>query len=201
MITVPESSTNSAAFTIDPYEAKINGSIAQSTSGVAPEVNVDFATAKAACEAAGKRLCTTTEWVAACKGANNRLFGFQDSSSSPLLLTDICDVARTTNNTPGSLPSLTGAHPKCVTDGIAVFDLIGNLSEWTINPSDVPTASGVAFYQDISVSDCNGGLVDPGSTIIAPTTKSTDLGFRCCKDITTGSTNSGSGSSPPTFPF
>lgn len=202
MITVPVSSTNSTAFLIDPYEAQVVGVAASSVAGVAPQVNIDFATAKAACEAAGKRLCTYPEWRSACVGPNNHEFGFQDTHNSPQLLTSVCDVARTENNTPGSLPSATGAHLSCKTEGVEVYDMIGNLSEWTIASDGTATAAGVSFYQPIEESNCLNILVDPGSATIAPTTKSTDVGFRCCMNVTSSNSGGGSsGGSVPTFPF
>lgn len=203
MITVPISNTNSTQFLIDPFEAQIVGSGASSVSGVAPQVNVDYATAKAACEASGKRLCSYSEWRAACVGPNNRNFGFQDTHDTPQLLSSVCDVARTENNTPGSLPSATGAHPNCKTEGVEVYDMIGNLAEWTTGSDGTPIAAGVSFYQPISESNCLNALVDPGSTKIDPATKSTDVGFRCCMNQTvqTSSGGGGGGGSVPTFPF
>ena len=205
MTSVPVSTTNTTAFSIDPYEARIVSGIAESTTGVAPEVNVDYATAKAACEAAGKRLCTTTEWFAACVGANNRAYAFQDSATSPVSIDSVCDVARTTNNTPGSLPSLTGAHPSCKTEGLELYDMIGNLAEWTTDPSGTPVAAGIPFYlaSGVTLDDakCLTTTTDVGSATIDPATKSTDVGFRCCKDAESTTTTSGGSGSAPTFPF
>jgi len=204
MVSVPLSATNSAEFYIDPYEARIVSGKAESTSGVAPEVNVDYATAKAACEAAGKRLCTTSEWFAACVGANNRAYAFQDSESSPVSIDSVCDVARTENNTPGSLPSLTGAHPSCKTEGLNLYDMIGNLAEWTTDASGTPVAAGEPFYlasgATLADAKCVTTTTDIGSPTIDPATKSTDVGFRCCKDPEATATSGGSGTAP-TFPF
>lgn len=197
MTTVPIADNNSTEFTIDPYEAKIENGRANSESGLAPEVSVDFATAKAACESAGKRLCTSTEWVAACKGAGNKAFAFQESADEPASIKEKCDVARTENNTPGSLPSLTGAHPECKTEGLNLFDMVGNLAEWTIGPNGTAIASGAPFYFDIEISGCAAQTTDPGEPTIDPGTKSTDVGFRCCRDKNSTAT----GTSVPTFPF
>lgn len=199
MVTVPVSATNATAFTIDPYEARIVSGAAESVTGVAPEVNVDYATAKSACEAAGKRLCSTSEWYQACLGPNNRAYSFQDSGTSPVAVSTVCDAARTENNTPGSLPSLTGAHPNCKTDGIGVYDMIGNLAEWTTDSDGTPVAAGAPFYFSDALTTCVTKTTDIGVSTISPSTKSTDIGFRCCKDAVTTSGTSASG--VPTFPF
>jgi len=199
MVTVPVSATNATAFTIDPYEARITGNKAESLTGVSPEVNVDYGTAKVACETAGKRLCTTAEWYQACLGPNNRAYSFQDTGTEPVSISTICDAARTENNTPGSLPSLTGAHPNCKTDGIEVFDMIGNVAEWTTDSDGTAVAAGAPFYFSDTLSTCVTKTTDLGQETISPSTKSTDVGFRCCKDVVT---TTGPGSSGvPTFPF
>ena len=194
----PSSRYSTAGFWIDKYEAKINGSSASSASGVDPQVNVNYAAAKAACEAASKRICTFREWKAACRGPKDRFVAFQDTYNSPLAVIDVCDVDRTTNNTPGSLPSKTGSHAQCKTEGIELYDMIGNLSEWTFdNDRSVPVSAGVAFYQAASNSSCDTKLSNtPGSLAdVDPANESTDIGFRCCADQPPGA------GSPPSFPF
>ncbi len=164
-------------FYIDSYEASLLGSAAVSVAGVDPAVNIDYMGAKAACAAAGKRLCTLQEWKVACRGPKDLLFSFQADAAN---LIARCDVARTTNNTPGSLPSKTGAHPQCKTDGYEVFDMIGNLTEWA--DSTTPVAAGAAFYQPEVGSTCEATLNEPGTvTPMPPTEKATDIGFRCCR--------------------
>ena len=166
-----------ADFYIDAYEASLQGGRAVSVAGVAPAVLVDYAGAKQACLAGGKRLCTYAEWKVACRGPKDLLFSFQADAQN---LASVCDVARTTNNTPGSLPSKTGAHAACKTDGYDVFDMIGNLTEWA--DSDTPVAAGVAFYQPAEASTCDATLNRPGTTTpMPPTEKATDIGFRCCR--------------------
>ena len=93
------------AFSIFKYEASIIGGKARSLKGVQPAVSVNFAEAKAACEAAGYRLCKQAEWQGACKGPDNLLFAYAATKDGPPKVEEACDVGRTTNNTPGSLPS------------------------------------------------------------------------------------------------
>lgn len=165
----------SQSFQIFQYEAVVVDGKAHSVAGVIPTNAIDFEEAKAACEANGWRLCTQSEWQQACKGPDNMLFAYAATKDGPPKVEEACDVARTTNNTPGSLPSKTGSHPQCVTKGVQIWDMVGNASEWAYDTQNQPIALGVAFYQEAANSNCEGAL-DTG-----PTEKSTDMGFRCCK--------------------
>lgn len=182
MALVPANSAFSLPeFWIDSYEASLSGTKASSVANVAPAVNIDFTGAKNACAAAGKRLCTLHEWKVACRGPKDLKFAFQADDTK---LIDKCDVARTTNNTPGSLPSKTNAHPQCQTDGAELWDMIGNLTEWTTSDADQSAiAAGAAFYQPTAGSNCDATLNKDGTGTapMPPTEKATDIGFRCCR--------------------
>ncbi len=169
------------SFKIFKYEAKLQDGKAKSAAGVVPTVSIDFDNAKAACESEGLRICTYKEWVLACKGPESLKFGFSDTHEGDTSLSERCDVARSTNNTPGSMPSKTGSHPQCVTTGFEVYDMIGNATEWTVDAEGTPVAAGVAFYQTEENSYCETTLTGGGQTM-DPSTESTDLGFRCCGD-------------------
>jgi hypothetical protein len=185
-------------FTIFSYEASLDGAKAASHKDVAPAVKVNFAEAKAACEAAGFRLCTLSEWTAACKGPDNLKFGFADTAEGPPAVADTCDVGRT-GAKPGDLPSKTGAHTSCKTKGLELYDMIGNAAEWVVSDS-TPVAAGEAFYQAADQSHCDQtlALTEPTGTTMDPGTQSTDLGFRCCKEAAAGSTSSSDGTSSDT---
>lgn len=170
----------STTFEIFSYEAVVVDGKAISKAGVVPTVSVDATEAAAACLASGYRLCTQSEWTAACKGPEQLKFGYAATADGPPAVTEACDVARTTDNSPGSLPSKTGTHPECVTKGLAVYDMVGNASEWANGSGDKPVAMGVAFYQAAADSHCEASLTGGGETM-DPAEKSTDLGFRCCK--------------------
>lgn len=167
--------TDGTSFSIFKYEASIVGGKARSLKGVAPAVSVNFEEAKTACEAAGYRLCKQAEWQSACQGPDKLLFAYAATKDGPPKVEEACDVARTSDNTPGSLPSLTGAHAACVTKGLDVYDMVGNASEWAYDANNQPFSMGVAFYQDAAVSNCDGGIN------ATATEQSTDVGFRCCK--------------------
>ena len=56
-------------FCIDRYEAsRGTDGAAMAVAGVMPWINATWEIAVGACAAAGKRVCTTPEWMAACHG-------------------------------------------------------------------------------------------------------------------------------------
>src|SRR5690606_17131738 len=52
---------------------------AVSRPAVVPQAYLSHALARRACQNAGKRLCTETEWVTACRGERHRKFPYGDS--------------------------------------------------------------------------------------------------------------------------
>jgi formylglycine-generating enzyme required for sulfatase activity len=143
-------SIDGASFTIFKYEAVVVDGKAVSKADVVPTVSINAADAEAACKASGFRLCTQTEWTTACKGPSKLKFAYAATEAGPPALTETCDVARTTNNSPGSLPSKTGSHKDCKTKDLEVYDMIGNASEWAQGPAKL--AMGAAFYQPANAS-------------------------------------------------
>ncbi|HEY3358522.1 MAG TPA: SUMF1/EgtB/PvdO family nonheme iron enzyme [Polyangia bacterium] len=108
---------------IDRYEASHGPSgEALAVKGAMPWVFVSYAGAEAACELAGKRLCTEEEWVAACAGPqhNDYPFGYIydptacNGIDSPL---------------GGLVP--TGTAPRCEGGYSGIFDMGGNAMELT----------------------------------------------------------------------
>jgi formylglycine-generating enzyme required for sulfatase activity len=131
------------------YHRPTNGARyeARSAPGAFPQGYLTRAQSAAACEAAGKRLCTLSEWRRACQssqrhafpygprekpGACNsgkghllmQLFGsdmmrweYEKHFNSPLLLQE-----------PGFLAKA-GEHRECAAEG-GIHDLVGNLNEW-----------------------------------------------------------------------
>ena len=164
---------------------------AVSVAGAVPQGYINGVQAAAACTEAGKRLCDDAEWLRACQGPDATTYPYGDARQPGL-----CNDARAQhpavelfpddptpfdriqdaciNQLPASLEA-TGANPGCVSaDG--VFDLMGNLHEWTSDPAG--TFRG-GFYVDTVV---NG----PGC-LYRTTAHDTghwdySTGFRCCAD-------------------
>jgi formylglycine-generating enzyme required for sulfatase activity len=89
--------------------------------GELPRASVDYAEAARLCTAAGKRLCTEGEWERACEGGRKLAFPYGVSY----------DAAACVTGRKAAAPI--GAAPRCVSEA-GVWDLSGNLAEWTASP-------------------------------------------------------------------
>jgi sulfatase modifying factor 1 len=199
-----------ATFCIDRFEAALvdgqggaltpfarpasNAAIrAVSAAYAVPQGYIDGVSAGRACAAAGKRLCTTNEWLLACRGAENRTYPYGNTR-----IAGRCNDARRRHpaveyfnsneswvwssldhpcisQLPDSL-HLTGENAGCVTPE-GVFDLMGNLHEWVDDPEG--TFRG-GFYADTAI---NGEGCLYRTTAHGITHSDYSTGFRCCADI------------------
>lgn len=164
--------------------------MAISAAGAVPQGYISGTQAAAACAEAGKRLCSDTEWLAACRGSTERTYPYGDTR-----VDGRCNDARAVhpaverfgttedwiwsrlgdaciNQLPDSV-ALTGDHPDCVTPE-GVFDMMGNLHEWTSDPAG--TFRG-GFYADTVVNG-EGCLYRTTAHSVGHWDYST--GFRCC---------------------
>lgn len=192
-----------AGFCIDRWEAALvdwspyrspgaAAVVAVSAPGVVPQGYINQTQAGRACVAAGKRLCTDTEWLRACQGAAGTTYPY-GASRQP----GRCNDARTChpavqyfessdssvfsmighsclNQLPAGL-ARTGAHEGCQSAD-AIYDLMGNLHEWTADPAG--TFRG-GFYVDTAING-NGCLYRTTAHDVSHSDYST--GFRCCAD-------------------
>jgi hypothetical protein len=161
--------------------------VARSLRGAVPQGYISGDQAKAACAAAGKRLCSNTEWLRACRGPDNLTFPY-----GPTREPGVCNDARAEHPAVelfGSVTNLsspcinqlhdsldrTGARSGCVT-AEGAYDMMGNLHEWT---DDAAGTFRGGFYVDTVL---NG----PGCQYVttAHDTHYSDYstGFRCCAD-------------------
>ena len=177
---------------------------AVSAAGVAPQAYVDQPNAAQACAVAGKRLCTHAEWKAACRGAANTTFPY-GAEYVPGVCNAGVDVwppgliGRKNNwemldpriaglPYPGThnvtLRSATGDFPRCVTAGLPVFDLVGNLAEVV---SDVPTPGFMTFVGGFYARDpsdpANGASCERSVGVHAAVYNDYSIGFRCCTNF------------------
>lgn len=176
-----------------PYEVPESGR-ATATEGAVPQAYISGDVAEAACEAAGKRLCSTTEWLRACQGPEGWTYPYGDSYDAEACNTSyagdhpVCDYFGTCDgvwdmdhmNDPGinqqeGTVDPSGANPGCVS-AEGAYDLHGNLHEWVSDPDG--TFKG-GFYADASI---NG----PGCTYTTTAHERSyhdySTGFRCCAD-------------------
>ena len=205
----PDGMVPVAGFCIDRYEAslvEVDGGApwspyfspgdvevrAVSLAGAVPQGYISGVQAAAACEAAGKRLCSDAEWLRACRGADGDVYPYGDERQP-----GVCNDARAQhpaveyfgtsadwiwsmldhpciNQLPDSL-ARTGAHPGCVA-AEGALDMMGNLHEWTADPNG--TFRG-GFYVDTVL---NGPGCSYATTAHDVTHWDYSTGFRCCAD-------------------
>lgn len=166
-------------FCIDLFEASrpdategsagSDASRATSRKGVLPWQVTSNAEAENACRAAGKRLCTPTEWELACKGPKKTTYGYGDSYE-----------AKTCNGI-DAFPEWefhlapTGSFTGC-TNGWGVHDLNGNLWEHVAGGSE-KTIRGGAY-------NCSDSKTLHRCDYIPASWEPTARGFRCCSEGT-----------------
>jgi len=158
-------SANTGAYCVDLYEFP-------NKAKVKPTAGFSWKQASDTCRAQKKRLCSEAEWERACKGPSNARFPYGRAFDA-----EACNT-EDTSETPREVGA-SGAFPRCVS-AFGVFDLSGNLAEWTDTGWDEDSADRTA----------KGGAANrPGwdarcaaRTRRSPGKKEPTLGFRCCAD-------------------
>ncbi len=190
-----------SAFCVDRWEASlVDGSpfevptdgVAASVPGVQPQGYISMDVAASACSEAGKRLCTSDEWLRACRGPDDFVFPYGNAEDPgacntsrpehPLvtLFGDDLDWSSTQMNDPrvnqqDDTVDPGGENSRCVSaDG--VYDLHGNLHEWVDDPEG--TFRG-GFYMDAAL---NGPGCTYATTAHSAGYHDYSTGFRCCSD-------------------
>lgn len=152
--------------------------------------------AEAACAASGKRLCTSEEWLAACRGPDDWLYPYGDdpidgtcndhyAGSHPVIdyfgtsegIWDMDHMNDPGINQQEGTVAAGGEYSGCV-GPVGAWDMHGNLHEW-VTDSEGTFRGG--FYADASI---NG----PGCTYTTTAHErgyhDYSTGFRCCADFT-----------------
>jgi formylglycine-generating enzyme required for sulfatase activity len=168
---------------------------ARSQRGVVPQGHISQVQAERACRAAGKRLCSNTEWLRACRGTRGTTFPYgatreagrcnENHTRHPVvqlfgrsrgpLWTSAHMNDPQLNQLPGTV-ARTGAFAGC-TNEFGVFDMVGNLHEWTSDPAG--TFRG-GYYMDTRQNG-DGCLYTTRAHDVSYRDYST--GFRCCADL------------------
>lgn len=142
-----------------------------------PRAQISWYQAKAACENVGKRLCSVEEWERACRGPEQLTYPYGDEVDD--------EACNGFFKNAGAGPLLTGSLNSCGTaDG--VYDLSGNLAEWTEDSVErVPgddvfndrAVRGGSFRSNFAALRCFGAeFREP------PGTLTDEIGFRCCAE-------------------
>ncbi|MEZ4226401.1 MAG: SUMF1/EgtB/PvdO family nonheme iron enzyme [Polyangiaceae bacterium] len=167
---------------------------AQSRAGVVPQAYISAGEAELACKRSDKYLCTTEEWLLACEGKGrgkrtypygakhqagacntarrehpvSRLFGKHETDSVSLNNPKLNQLDETV--------SKTGEFESCASpDGI--YDLVGNLLEWTASRYVRPLAMGGHYLDETE----NGKGCAYVTSAHGPEYHDFTTGFRCCK--------------------
>lgn len=159
-------------FSIDAYEAS-RSNATQDTMGTGvtlacnyknsvPWSNVTYEDAKNACLDAGKRLCTKEEWLSAC-GAEGA-YPYGDSYQK-----GTCNDGGVESDPTGKSGCKSAKN---------VYDLSGNLREWVEGGSLMGGSYLSSTPEELACSA--KAVADPLSF-----SNITDVGFRCCKDLST----------------
>ncbi|HVY31709.1 MAG TPA: SUMF1/EgtB/PvdO family nonheme iron enzyme [Polyangiaceae bacterium] len=165
---------------------------ARSEASVVPSGYLSGILARRVCENAGKRLCSPSEWVTACKGQNATKFPYGDQYRD-----GVCNVFRESHpavvlygdasknhldprlnlaeGDAGPLLRKTGATPSCRSEWgqDAIYDMVGNLDEWV---DDEHGAFQGGFYSRSTREGCDARI-----TVHPPPYSDYSLGVRCCK--------------------
>jgi hypothetical protein len=155
---------------------------------VLPWSSVTYAQATAACVAAGKRLCTATEWLLACSGAPTDGTGCTTTTGDGCYYpyADAYDVTKCNGKshfTPDAV-ARTGQVTTCKSPD-NVYDMAGNLKEWTNDPrSDgtAPDPDGYVVRGGAYDTPYTGQRCDNTFAVMPPTYYFPNLGFRCCSN-------------------
>jgi Notch 1 len=145
---------------------------------VLPWVNVDYATALAACEAADMTLCSDAQWGRACAGAASQAYPYGNAYAPNRCNGQDFDAdAARDGDQDEAVP--TGSLAQCSRDmgGGPVYDLSGNVWEWT----DESLADGAArALRGGSFGNVDGGLTCQFSNATPAGSFRGNIGFRCC---------------------
>jgi formylglycine-generating enzyme len=168
---------------------------AVSRAGAVPQGYLSYFTAKAACESAGKRLCTEGEWMTACRGDRARRFPYGDQ-----FVRGKCNIYRLLHPAAilhgdssvghrdprlhllleaGKNPLLaaTGSYAECKSTwgNDAIYDMVGNIDEW------VESERGLflgGFYARSSTKGCETRVGNHARIYY-----DYSIGTRCCKGL------------------
>ncbi len=180
-------------FSIDTFEDAIVAGKAVSAKHQVPAMRASWFDAKAACEAAGKHLCTEEQWVSACQGAraiddnHNKQFADDEIEGTAYPYGDYHADGRCWDGHDGTAgpapdpanpfrPVYTGELPGCATrDG--VYDMTGNVEEWVGDSPETAVLLGGAYDTPEDHARCYRRNDTFGAGYA-----SARSGFRCCSE-------------------
>ncbi|MBL8025580.1 MAG: SUMF1/EgtB/PvdO family nonheme iron enzyme [Fibrobacteres bacterium] len=145
-------------FCIDRYEYP-------NKKGERPMADITWYKADQLCEKAGKRLCADWEWEDACAGLNKWDYAYHN----------VYDETKC--NEHGEEVAKSGDFPDCMTKNYLLWDMVGNLQEWT-SGGGVGASGGT--YKNKKSARCSKW------DALSLKEKNDKTGFRCCVSVNTG---------------
>lgn len=134
--------------------------------GAIPRAFVNHKEAEDSCRSVGKRLCTAAEWKAACQGPDRDAYPY--------------GARYRENDCPAKEPAAarSGRFPVC-RSYFGVYDMAGNLWEWTSTPASDPDFFMVAGGNWTTGNEATCALA---KFSFYPAVRYPFVGFRCCED-------------------
>jgi hypothetical protein len=148
------------AFCVDLYEFP-------NTSGVGPVSGMSWKEAEGLCKSKGKRLCNEEEWKLACGGWDRLTYPYGEKYDKRMC------------NTESETIQLSGGHSACESP-FGVFDLSGNLYEWTSSPWNSKVKDKVVHGGNWNAGPNNSRCQDRFAQ--PPDSPSPAIGVRCCSE-------------------
>lgn len=148
-------------FCIDAYEYP-------NKRNTTPQVNVTYQEAQQICSSLGKRLCSSSEWETACtEGKKGYAYPYGKKY-------DLNRCNTLGNPTIKNSIAKSGSFVTCKNSS-DIFDMSGNVAEWTESDAQAPSAAGGSWQSDEERSSCRSNVQ------LQPGRKYFYVGFRCCK--------------------
>lgn len=132
-----------------------------------PQGNFNAFKAQALCQKKGKRMCTQSEWVAACSGSSGQRFPYGNR-----FVAGRCNTVED-----GRDEAVAPIEYKKCRSPARIYAMAGNLAEWTKSSSGYALKGG-SYAHGGSSSRCGGQLRS------SPRVAQLEFGVRCCADPT-----------------
>lgn len=172
---------------------------AVSRRGVIPQAYISQEQAREACANAGKRLCTSSEWLRACGGISRSTYPYgneyergrcNDGRRNPVprLFQRVSHVYSLRNmnhpwlNRMPNTVARTGSFAGCVSP-YGAWDMVGNVHEWVADRHGRRGAFRGGFFVDVHL---NGHGCNYVTTAHDVRYHDYSTGFRCCVDLRPG---------------
>jgi hypothetical protein len=139
-----------------------------------PHANINWHNAQESCKSAGKRLCTETEWIRACR--NDQTQKQAGKNAFPYGMEFDENKCNTLGNVKSKNKfSASGSFHECA-GSLSVFDMSGNTAEWTLSSDRTNASAFGGFYQSgANDSNCESRVsLDKNRSYFF-------TGFRCCR--------------------